>query len=331
MADIYIAATAAGSGDGSDWANVGDESDLRGWSPTAGDTAWIKGGSTITLTAGLNIANDGTAVSLIHMIGVKSGTTATPPTASDYAEAVADQPLIACGANSFLLDNYWELRNLKFTTTYDFGVRCDTNGRFINCTSTNSSGTADRAAFMSQGGSYHTTINCNGESTNGYGFLSGSTVFCYKCYFHDSNIGIDADGSVLISDCILDTCTTGIILAGIFWKIAKCSIYNCTSGIAATSGSLSGNLWDTTISGCTDGFKIDLSDVINEDNKFDYNNWYDNTRDMSWDDGTSEDNTAKGPNALAVDPNFNNAAGGDFSLTSSSALLGASHPIDNGV
>ena len=113
--------------------------------------------------------------------------------------------------------------------------------------------------------------------------------------------------------------------------INNCTVYNCTTGIYDLGSKNTYGMLNTTVSDCTDGFLSNNAGVVVKSAYFDYNNWYNNTHDISWDDGTSEDNSAKGVNATANNPSFTNAAAGDFSLGGSSSLLDAGFSTELGI
>ena len=137
-ATMYVTAAGAGGTDGTDWANA---MNLAAWSSDAissaeaGDIYYVQGGQTYTLAANWIAANDGLVTSPITIIGVNSGTSAEPPTFSDWAIDDASRPIIAAGASDFIFDNYWKFKNLSVTTTDSNGFRGDVGPQFENCKS----------------------------------------------------------------------------------------------------------------------------------------------------------------------------------------------------
>lgn len=322
MATYYATVAGAGAKNGAAWATAFDlaalETHVEG-SAAAGDLYYVAGG-TYTLTGNWNTALDGTAASPIHFIGVKSGTTNEPPIVSDWADDT-DRPLFAAAANECRFDNYWIIRNIRVTTTEDDGFRADTGSLIVNCYSNNSSN-ADRIAIK-VAGDQSRIIDCEAESggaTKGRCIgLPNAAARVIGCYCHDGSDGIVISLGAVISFNIIDTMDDTGINGGNDHAVVAMNntIYNCSVGISETIGTR----WvvmNNIISDCTTGISWDTEQ---KSNYFDFNNYYNNTADVS--------NVTKGPNATAYEPQYTGA--GDFSLNTASDCIGAAFSIELGV
>jgi len=331
MAEIYYTVTGAGAGTAAGWSDAGSVGALDTYltsSAVAGDRVWVMGSSTYTFS--FFSSQDGVSGDPIRVIGVATGTTAEPPTQSDWAIG-SDRPTFATGSGNATGDDYWEWYNIIGTGTGSQVFRSDADSKFFNCKATNTSGTGGRDAFIQAGFSSCLFVACEAESTNGNAINAFSNTTIRNCYIHDSSQGITLAGTYNVQNTIIDTCTTGIDLSThsrsvLVWV----TFYNCTSGIIGTTSS--GNYIEScAFDSCTDAWKFNNSGTVTV-NHFDYNNWAtNNTRDMSWDNGSTEDNSAKGLNATASVSGFTDPANGDFSLGGSSAMLEAGKPLDVGV
>jgi len=317
MATMYVTVAGAGDKSGSSWANAMGyaefETDFEG-SAAAGDIYYVMSG-TYTLTSNLLSSLDGTAASMINVIGV-----------SDESETEAqgtDRPFFDGGASyGVRVDNYWQWKNCRFEGEQTYVLRGDTGTKVINCKADNSSGTADRSAIDIEG-LYSLVFNCEGISDAGYGIGMFSTQGqVYGCYAHDSKSGIHVSGRSSVSFNIVDTCTTyGVQVTGAtieFGYICNNTIYNCVTGINAIAGQAYIVLNNQIVTNTTKG--IVWASAI-EANLFDYNNYNGNT-------GGDTTNVTKGSGATANAPGFTDAGGGDFSGVDSddafAILLGVS-------
>ena len=308
MAAENYAVTVAGAGDKSgrsggemDWANA---MDLAAWvgdmtnNAEAGDVYYVEEG-TYTLTGAFTSALDGTSALPINIIGVLSGTSNEPPVFSDHAFG-ANRPVIACAANDFSVDDFWNIRNLDFTITTSGGVTVDTGSIIENCKVVNS-GVATRYGFYLK--VYGRAIGCEAVSDNGRAFQAALGPVVVACYAHDSSAGYysgSTDGRFFNS--IADTCTTGSdIISSDRTALVNCTIYNCTTGISGTTARYSTFL-NNIIDACGTG--ASWSSEI-KSNWWDYNCW-NNTSDTT--------NVTKGDNAVTGDPGMTNPGAGDFSI-----------------
>jgi len=314
-ADMYVTAAGAGDKSGSSWANA---MDLAAWlndltnNAEAGDRYFLMGGQTYTLTGNHDsTAKNGTRAEYIEIIGVASGTAAEPPTFADWASG-ADRPLIAAGANDYILGEYHLNVNISCTFSAGDGLYANDYSVFTNCKSVNTAGSnAIRA-----NGYGCLLINCEASSPNGNAFRvgNGTRGFCAAlgCYAYDSSVGFtDLGSGDLFAFCVADTCTTGI------WATYRARILNSTIYGSTTAGISSSaaryDLWilNNIIDSCLVGIALGSA---GDSQILDYNDYHNN--------GTDVTNATKGPNATAVDPGFVDAANGNFFPKNWAILLG---------
>jgi parallel beta-helix repeat protein len=318
MANYYVTTTGAGTNSGADWDNAFDWAAFASQGLSAGDSVYFAGG-TYSVSAGYSNASDGAYRNHISLIGVSSGTTNEPPTMSDWATGT-DRPLINTGSNSFVIDNSWRLSNLRFTSSNaTYSLVTDTYTIIQNCKISNTAVSLSRCLNMHSGTLYNSEIEC----TDGDGLWTGLTSNIIMCLFHGGDgfgIGCNGNTGSVIGNIVYDFPTgIGLYTVGEFY-VAHNTVYEATTyGIDATQSG--GNIIiNNTLSGCGTGIAGSTS---YPQALIDYNNYYNNTTDVS--------NVSKGPNAMAVNPNFTDAASGDFSLASASDLIGAGLGIQLGV
>lgn len=323
-ATMYVTPAGAGAKDGTTWATAFGEAEFEAdleAGAEAGDIYYVAGG-TYTLDSAYDAsARDGTAVGPISIIGVASGTSAQPPTVSDWATG-DNRPLFACAANTFLVGDYYKICNLRFTITTANGVQMGAGGLVFNCKSQNNSGTANRYAFFGATPSQY--ISCEAISDLGIGMNCTTAIFCY---IHDSATGIDALGNSKYLFNIIDTCTTGISIASddIVLGFGN-TIYNTTTSVSATDSYADvwiNNIVDTT----TDGFLWTTQTNINF---FAYNHTGNSVTDM-WDLVEESVAAYKDNWVTSGDPDFTNEAGGNFSLEGTSPCINAGMAMGLGV
>jgi len=270
-------------------------------SAVAGMNIYSKTG-TYNVTEAINFTAAGSNTDPIRFIGF----TTTP---GDVCNG-DNRPVINMGAYSFATysNNFIYDENMVFTGTAA-EMRNDQSGAFniINCSYTNTSVTADRKALYVSG------VWGDGEeiecvSTNGYGMYipqNGCDVKRATC--RDSKYGAYVGGNYFVNfnNCVFDTCSTaGIYSDGFYVKLANNTFYNCGDGFynSSTNGQgigFVGNIF----ANCTDGIHFSNNTYIRSHIQRD-NNFYGNTNDVT--------NYTKEPTALALDPQFVDAAGGDF-------------------
>jgi hypothetical protein len=265
----------------------------------AGNRQYTKNVGTITFTETVDTAKDGTSTVNIIEEGYNM-TRGDRPTGTD-------KPLYSCGAYGFKRDNFHQFRHGRVTGTGASFCRIDLSSRFTNVSVNCSSGTANRPALY-VGSVRNTIFNCEGQSINGYGIytVAQANNSIVNCNVHDSAIGIRGGVEANITGCIVDTCTTaGILLHS---SASPCfikhnTIYNCAIGIdLKTADPQYGvQIINNIIDSCTTG--VD-SDQGSECWVLQGNNYYNNTTDVVI--------VNKGEDATAIDPQFADAANGDF-------------------
>jgi len=272
----------------------------------AGNKVWIKAG-TYTLGESVSLAATSSATNPIQVVGYQNSRGDNP--------IGNNRPILNCGS-SYLVDGaqYWVLLNLIFTGSAANVLRLTAAGAVCyNCKSTNTSTTSGRKA-LDVTTQDNTIISCEFQSTNGIAVSVGSGVnnLLVNCYIHDSSTGILFAGIAdQIINCVIADCSTvGINMGSYKGVVFGSIIYNCLTGISASSSSSSVFI-NNIISGCTTGASWDTEQKINFWN---FNCWY-NTTDVV--------NVTKGPNDISADPKLKDPANGDFTLDTGSPCFDA--------
>lgn len=299
---------------GGAWANP---TDAQLEKCVAGNIVYIKKGASAYSTGAIALTAAGTHASVIRVIGYNSTRGDAPTIAS------GNQPILDLGGNNFTSGTLWHWENLTFTTTVANGIQSAASCKFINCKATNSSGTAGRAAFrLSAVDSL--IINCEASSTNGVAVQCTAQVSIDNCYIHSSSTGIsttNAAGSNILNCVIANITSKGldIISASTSQGIVKyCTFYGAATptgssiGIDIVTGTNDMRVTNCIFYGWVKG--IQHADVQNS-HFSNYNCFYNNT--------TNRTNWLTGPNDVAVDPQFTNAAGNDFSVGTNLKALGS--------
>lgn len=263
----------------------------------------------------------GTYVGLINIIIAASGGTQKPIVIEGYDSTRGDsptgnnRPTLDRAAFAFTLGTNWDIYNVIFTgTTSTQVLACGQNSKVVNCKVVNNSGSAGRFGILMAVDAM--ILNCEVESTLGGAIRITTAVHCtiIGCYIHDSDIGFSITATTTSSHIaynIFDNCAT----QGIFINAANTATHtiigNTFYGTEAKQG-----IAVQMISGVTDvrlinnifyGFVTAIShadvQTVGYDN---FNNYFNNTADVS--------NWVKGPNSIALDPEFVNASAGDFRI-----------------
>lgn len=286
---------------------------------TAGDTIYLEDG-TYALAANINVGRDGTAANPISLLGYKT-------TRASGADGT-DRPLIQATSNQFVWMNgyYWIFKNIRLTTINSHGFRIGAYGRAENCKSTQSG--AGDLHFGFHLGQRGTLFDCDaindnaGAGNQGTGIRVDGYNTVRSCRVQDCKNGIEASGGMdrhLYN--VIDNCDVGIKLAGTENSLIECNTLNdCDDAITATTSPCNTILLNQFTNGING---LNWSNAIRM-NLIDRNNYYNNS-------GNDVNNVSKGPNATAIDPQYTNEAGGDFSLQSASGSIGVDYSTRLGV
>jgi len=273
----------------------------------AGNIFWMEDGN-YTLGESLNIGQDGNTTNAIRLEGYSS-------TRGD--DPVGDtRPNIAAGALTMLFDDYWHIRNIIVTGTSSDVLRCDIACVARHVSSSNTSGTSNRASFRfgsaSGGLKYSDVSSTNGDAI----FIQGvNATVGPGVYIHDSTTCIDISSGIdasIIHFNIIETCTVGINAAGTTTDVVIINNTIWASTTSGTTGILSAgasaaewHIYNNIISGWGTGANFN---TLLDSNSSDFNNYFGNTTDRT--------NLNVGNNDFDTDPSFTDAAGGDFSVGS---------------
>lgn len=313
-ADFLVTPAGAGTKSGATWANAMGLTEFEAaaeGTAVLGDRFFPRADGTYTLTNAFSTVLDGSTASPIKIIGVASGTTNEPPVFSDWASGDG-RPLIACGANTFQLDNNWQVFNLRFTSSNAPCLRSDTSGVWCNCKVTNS-GTG--LSFDHGGSGGHSYERCDSicTSTGDHFDMAGTTAgFAFGCMTKNGDSGFTAGAGCTLVYCIMTGCNEGVNLStSQAYRMIGCVFYNCTDGILATSAYAT-TVMNCIFNDCADGasWSVDAS----ASQRFGYNDWEGNTDDVDF--------VIKGPNAQALDPQFTDAANENFAIGTNLKGLG---------
>lgn len=316
MATKYVTTAGAGTNSGDDWANAYTWAQMETWiegTPGAAPhTIYVQGNH--SLSGDFYPAVAGTITDPIVFIGVVSGTTAEPPTASDWAMDTG-RPLLTLSGNTVRLQDYSIFRNFRLTGTGTACLFVEDYCLVINCAANNTN--SESAFYVLDNNSKF--IGCDGQAASGYGFRSSNkTLSLYYCYVHDSATGTYCENYSDLVGCVFDTCTTGILVADSFnVTIANNTIYNCTTGISGTTAG-AGVIYNNILHTC--GTALSWS-TLTASIYVDWNCFYNNSTDRS--------NVAVGPHDVAGDPGLTDPANGDFTISTTGAAAGAA--LDLGV
>lgn len=237
----------------------------------------------------------------------------------------ANRPTLDAGAVPFTTAANWDIYNIIFTGTASTAVLVPgANSKHVNLKVSNTSGTAGR---------FGATINaadlffsrCEFVSTAGSGVrvIANANFSIIGCYFHDSDMGLayntGATSSGHVINCIFDTCATNAVHINTANTAAN-HFYGNTfygaetpagTGINMITGVTDVRLLNNIFYGFTTAVSHADTQSVGHDN---FNNYYNNTTDCT--------NWTKGPNTIALNPNFTNGAGGDFSVGTNMKAVG---------
>jgi len=301
---IHMTQNGAGAKNGSNWDNAIAENQIGSYF-YSDYHFYVKGNLTIS-------ANWSTSGDRIKVVGVKSDA-GYPVTRSDIAFG-SDRPQITMGGYYWNIDTQSEVSNMIFSgsnTTYL--LQMDAYSTVYNCKFTNTSNN-NMINFASDG--WERVIGCEFHGTTNagrFGVAGGEVDLRILGCFFDGVNGINAATDVCVSNCIF----------------AGAPNYGIDIGSNAR-GYFTNNLFYNNAVGMSTGsyatiinnmFVSNTTAVSNSATQFisDGNNWYGNTADFSASDiGLCGFTASKGPNELALDPQFTDAANNNFTVGNSS-------------
>ena len=288
-----------------------------------GNIAYIKKG-TYNSSGNIVVANEGSYLKTIHIRGYNA--------LRDDMPAGADRPLIACGAYNFSLPAFWQMENIRFTTSHADGIEITGGSVLLRNCSIEQQNASNNGITLSYTTDQNTLLlgcevfNSAGLPTGTGIVVNGDNAILDDCEVYNFDIGVDVSASRIdpfIYQCKIRNCiTAGITLSGgNSGYIKQNTIYDCDTGIDGGTADfvmIRENLIDTNT---TVGVTWSGAQVV----IMDWNNWHGNGSDIS---GAG---VAKGDNATAVDPEFRDAPNGDLRLHHSSALFQSGFRLRVGV
>ena len=275
-----------------------------------------------------NAASQVFTLSASISITVGAGSAASPITVAGYKTTRGDnpagegRPTIACGAlNMAWATIGWIVKNLIYTLTSSNGIG-DTGATsgavtFKNCKVTNSSGSADRNGFFPSASAYK-IMNCEAISTLGDAIQCDNlSPHIFGCYIHDSKNGILATtgAPVVIGNVFDNLSTAGMNYSGTGIPKIFGNVFYGAEGKAGIALNLSTCTNVQIVNNIIYGWTTGVSFTASTNTAYlDYNDFYNNTTDVS--------NCSLGENDITTNPNFTDAANGDFTVQSGSPVIG---------
>lgn len=272
-----------------------------------------------------HIKNDGTYTLLEAILITSIASVSKPIRFRGYNSARDDnptgdnRPLIACGANTFWFPDAWHFKNFRLTGTATKVFQVDNETVTKNCKVQNTSGTASRVALsavLSSSSKASQITDCIGISDNGFGIemagnVSGTLLVAKDCGVR--GISQQTAGTVNLNKCIIYNCATGINIENrTGTRITQCTIDDCSNeGIKMNGASRNITIERCNISNNTIGINNTAATMINT-HHIDYNNLFNN--------GTDRVNINVGDNDFDTDPEYTDAANGDFSISNASNI-----------
>jgi hypothetical protein len=264
------------------------------------------GGQGAYVLAAISTGRDGDITNKIKWWGYDTDRTVEPK--GD------NRPLIDTNTQ-FNFDNFWEFRNLRINTSYNYGLSPDSYTFVINCKIHNDSTYSGRTALYTSAANYYS--RCEMSSANGQACFSNVGSLFEDCYFHDATDGVTFSGGGGGGDymnyirCVFDT-LSGDALADTYagaiqHRVLDCTFYDCATAVDLDTLS-NGWVFERCIfDGTGNGIDIaaDASSTRIEWCCFNLS-------------GTDVVNVTKGATCIDVDPLMTDPANGDFSISASS-------------
>lgn len=235
-----------------------------------------------------------------------------------------DRPLLAMGANALRLSHsgYWH--HFRMTTTNFSGLYCD-DGTTCNNVSVASSATPIGPMYPSAiTTESHVRFHRTEARSNGWGIYQGGYQGMYvsDSHIHAVKDAIYLDGGGYNSY-VYNTILVSSLAAGVYvavncngLNVKRCAFYDSAYGLRFFGEDRRVIVEDSLFDSCATGISVGSS--VNG-SFYNRNNYHGNTNDVS--------GISKGPNATTHDPDFEDAANGDFRLKAGSSCLTAGTPV----
>lgn len=298
----YVTQTGAGAKNGLTWATAFDAVSFYGdlLAAPADRYYWLLGPSqSYMLTADLDASGqNGAAATPIRLVGVNVATD-EPPLVSQWAIG-NDRPNLLLGPKQLTLANYWMPLNLRGSTSHGDGFHVGDCCLLGNLEFEQTSGVTSAEALY--GGIRCAIWDCEAFGTNAAAFRFSSYCRFRRCYAHDAKFGIWSGVDSAISDCTAAGCNSiGIYSSSGRNRIDGSLVYDCGSGFYLAGGGhlVLDNLLEANTTGAEAATEYG-TDFL------DGNNFHGN--------GTPVTNLTRGPNTTSHDPQFVDAANGDFRI-----------------
>ena len=254
------------------------------------------------------MAADGTTTAKIVLEGYSSSRGDAPTTTS--------RPTIDYGANTFSFDNFMTFKYLIVTGTSATGFRSDQAAVVVSSKISNTSGSAGRPAFSTQGsGGTANSVVILSEliSTAGVAYTDSGTnaagQFLISDYIHDSTTGatINTANRPYISNCIFDTISGTLLNVNSTGPTITSNTFYGGGSDQGTCLNLQGSTsvvgFNNIFVNCTTAV---TSTATADPGFFDWNDFFSNTTDRT--------NVPVGVHDITSDPGFTDAPNGNFSV-----------------
>ncbi len=294
--DYYMRPTATPGGNGLLWTTAFNWAEFKTWAETAAladDVLYVETGE-YTAASSIASGRNGSNTQPITIIGVTDLT---------LTEAEWDEfPYFNFTAgNNFAVNNYWDIRNIRFSSDTNPTVLIDRNSIMRHC-QIDQSGVGYAVSLGTTGACLYdcrvTAPAGHGVSMAAYTRAIGNVVNAVgDCIRWAGNDYILVASNVLVGGANGVNCG-----ARDMSTVINNTIYDCAVGISGTNAY---SIWifRNLIDSCTIGVEWTTSTSTNI---MDWNGW-NNATDIAAGSGM-----AKGPHAVTGVPNFVDAAGGDF-------------------